>query len=107
VCEKRGVGCIVTEHILDEHAEGILEGIGQASEKCPFEFNFDPETFKPGDFVSYRIPERFGEMPFVGTILAVFEGHVEISPNDPSDPDRRMRGTRESRPVVSAAAALD
>jgi hypothetical protein len=46
-------------------------------------------------------------MPFVGTILAVFEGHVEISPNDPSDPDRRMHGTRESRPVVSAAAALD
>jgi hypothetical protein len=46
-------------------------------------------------------------MPFVGTILAVFEDHVEISPNDPSDPDRRMRGTRESRPVVSAAAALD
>ena len=46
-------------------------------------------------------------MPFVGTILTVFEGHVEISPNDPTDPDRRMRGTRESRSVVSAAAALD
>jgi hypothetical protein len=95
------------QRVRDEHAEDILERIGQAGEKCPFEFNFDPETFKPGDLVSYRIPERFGEMPFVGTILAVFEGHVEISPNDPSDPDRRMRGTRESRPVVSAAAALD
>ena len=61
----------------------------------------------PENLVSYRIPERFGEMPFVGTILAVFEDHIEISPNDPSDPDRRMRGTLESRPVVSAAAALD
>lgn len=91
----------------DKHAEVTLESIGQAGEKCPFEFNFDPKTFKPGDLVSYRIPERFGEMPFVGTILAVFEDHVEISPNDTSDPDRRMRGTRESRPVVSAAAALD
>jgi hypothetical protein len=84
-----------------------MEDMRQAGEKCPFEFNFDPDTFKPGDLVSYRIPERFGDMPFVGTILAVFEDHVEISPNDPSDPDRRMRGTRESRPVVSAAAALD
>jgi hypothetical protein len=46
-------------------------------------------------------------MPFVGRILAVFDGHIEISPNDPSDPDRRMRGTRASRPVVSAASALD
>ena len=84
-----------------------MENIGQAGEKCQFEFNFDPMTFKPGDLVSYRIPDQFGDMPFVGTILAVFEGPVEISPNDPSDPDRRMRGTRESRPVVSAAAALD
>lgn len=76
-------------------------------ESCPFEFNFDPATFKQGDQVSYRIPERFGDMPFVGTILAVFEDYVEISPNDPSDPDRRMKGTRASRPVVSAAEALE
>jgi hypothetical protein len=84
-----------------------MQGMGAANEKCPFEFNFDPATFKAGDMVSYRIPERFGDMPFVGTILAVFETHVEISPNDPTDPDRRMHGTRESRPVVSAASALD
>ncbi|MET0986730.1 MAG: hypothetical protein ABW034_15125 [Steroidobacteraceae bacterium] len=76
-------------------------------ESCPFDFNFDPVTFKPGDQVSYRIPERFGDMPFVGTILAVFEDYVEISPNDPSDPDRRMKGTRASRPVVSAKEALE
>ena len=76
-------------------------------EKCPFEFNFDPKTFKVGDTVSYRIPERFDEMPFVGILLAVEADSVVISPNDPTDPDRRMHGTRESRPVVSAKEALD
>lgn len=76
-------------------------------EKCPFEFNFDAKTFKVGDTISYRIPERFDDMPFVGILLAVEEDGVVISPNDPTDPDRRMRGTRESRPVVSAAEALD
>jgi len=75
-------------------------------EKCPFEFNFDPATFKTGDVVSYRVPESFGEMPFVGTLLSVHDDYVEISPNDPSDPDRRMRGTRDSRPIVSAKEAL-
>jgi hypothetical protein len=84
-----------------------VQSMGQTGEQCPFEFNFDPATFKPGDMVSYRIPERFGDMPFVGTLLAVFDGYVEITANDPSDPHRRMRGTRESRPVVSAASALD
>ena len=77
------------------------------SDRCPFEFNFDPATFKVGDTVSYRVPERFDEMPFVGTLIAVGEDWVEISANDPSDPDRRMRGTRESRPVVSAKEALE
>lgn len=76
------------------------------SEKCPFDFNFDPATFKVGDTVSYRVSESFGEMPFVGTLLAVYDDYVEISPNDPSDPDKRMRGTRDSRPDVSAADAL-
>jgi hypothetical protein len=75
-------------------------------EKCPFEFNFDPQTFKVGDSVSYRIPEKFGDMPFVGTILAVYEDWVEISPNDETEPDRRMRGTRTSRPIVSEKDAL-
>ena len=75
-------------------------------EKCPFAFNFDPQTFKVGDSVSYRIPEQFGEMPFVGTILAVHEEWIEISPDDPTDPDRRMRGTRTSRPIVSAKEAV-
>ncbi len=82
-------------------------GAGSSDEKCPFEFNFDAATFKVGDMVSYRITERFADMPFVGTLLEVHDDYVVISPNDPNDPDRRMRGTRASRPEVSAAAALD
>jgi hypothetical protein len=74
---------------------------------CPFQFNFDAATFKVGDMVSYRVSERFGDMPFVGTLLAVEPDHVVISPNDPADPDRRMRGTRSSRPDVSAKEALE
>jgi len=74
---------------------------------CPFEFNFDAATFKKGDSVSYRVPEAFDEMPFVGTLVEVGDDFVVISPNDPTDPDRRMRGTRESRPVVSKSQALD
>ncbi len=81
-----------------------MKDMGDGS--CPFEFNFDPATFKVGDMVSYRVSERFGDMPFVGTILAVFEDYVEISPNDLTDPDKRMRGTRESRPIVTAEEAL-
>jgi len=80
-----------------------MQGMG---ENCPFEFNFDPKTFKVGDTVSYRIPEEFGDMPFVGNLLAVHDDWVEITANDPRDPHRRMRGTRESRPVVSAKSAL-
>lgn len=85
----------------------MREMIGPGGEKCPFEFNFDAATFKVGDMVSYRVSERFGDMPFVGTLLEVHDDHVVISPNDPTDPDRRMRGTRESRPNVTAAQALD
>jgi hypothetical protein len=83
-----------------------MQNLGADGEACPFEFNFDPATFKVGDMVSYRVPDSLGDFPFVGTILAVFEDYVEISPNDPATPDKRMRGTRESRPVVSSEEAL-
>jgi hypothetical protein len=83
-----------------------MQNMGNTGEACPFEFNFEPQSFKPGDMVSYRVPDKFGDFPFVGTILAVFDDYIEISPNDPTEPDKRMRGTRESRPVVSVAEAL-
>jgi hypothetical protein len=83
-----------------------MHGLGSPDEKCPFQFVTDPTLFKVGDMVSYRISERFGDMPFVGTLLEVHDDYVVISPNDPSDRDRRMRGTRVSRPDVSAAEAL-
>jgi hypothetical protein len=76
---------------------------------CPFTLNFDPSTFKAGDLVSYRVPGSFGDTPFLGEIVAVEADHVLLRHHDPSD-DRdkvpTMRGTRESRPVVSDQQAL-
>jgi hypothetical protein len=73
---------------------------------CPFEFNFDASSFKVGDTISYRVPDQFDDMPFVGNLLEVHDDYVIITANDPSDPDRRMRGTREDRPVVTSEQAL-
>lgn len=70
---------------------------------CPFSFNFDPDTFKIGDTVSYRVPS-LGEFPFAGEIKAVHDDYIEIA--DPSEPEKWLRATRESRPVVSDADAL-
>lgn len=72
-------------------------------EKCPFEFNFDPATFKVGDTVSYRV-SSLGDFPFVATIIAVHEDHLEIA--DPSAPERVLHASRESRPLVSDEQAL-
>ncbi|WP_298690577.1 hypothetical protein [uncultured Sphingomonas sp.] len=71
-------------------------------EVCPFAFNFDPATFAIGDTVSYRVTGSLAGMPFVGTLVGVAEDHVVIA-DDPKDPASRMRGTRESRPVVEEA----
>lgn len=73
-----------------------MQGMG---ESCPFEFNFDPATFKVGDTVSYRVTGSLEGFPFVGILLEVHEDYVVISPGE-TEPDSRMRGTRESRPVV-------
>jgi hypothetical protein len=73
-----------------------MQGMG---ESCPFEFNFDATTFKVGDVVSYRVTGSLSDFPFAGTLLEVHDDHVIISA-DPNDPASRMRGTRESRPVV-------
>lgn len=75
--------------------------------ECPFEFNFDATTFKVGDVVSYRVPEAFDEMPFVGQLLEVHEEYVVLHHyGEPEDKIRPMRGTREDRPCVSEADAL-
>lgn len=76
-----------------------MQGMG---ESCPFEFNFDAATFQVGDIVSYRVTGSLEGFPFVGTLLEVHDDHVVISA-DPNDSDSRMRGTRESRPVVDEA----
>jgi hypothetical protein len=67
--------------------------------QCPFDFNMDPATFKVGDLVSYRIPGKFDDFPFMGSIVAVHDSWIEIT-SDPNDPDGVMRATRESRPIV-------
>lgn len=72
-------------------------GMGEGS--CPFEFNFDPVTFKVGDVVSYRVTGSLADFPFVGTLLEVHDDYVIIT-SDPQNPTDQMRGTRESRPTV-------
>ncbi|CAN7332950.1 hypothetical protein LJR219_001819 [Phenylobacterium sp. LjRoot219] len=75
-----------------------MQGMDDGS--CPFEFNFDPATFKVGDTVSYRVPAQFQDFPFVGVLLEVHEDYVIVSSN-PKDPSESMRATRESRPTVT------
>jgi hypothetical protein len=73
--------------------------MGMDGDNCPFEFNFDPESFKVGDVVSYRVTGSLADFPFMGTLLEVHSDYVIISA-DENDPKSRMRGSRESRPVV-------
>ena len=77
--------------------------LGMGDGDCPYQFNFDPDTFKVGDTVSYRVPS-LGEFPFAAEIKAVHEDYIEIA--DYGEPDKIVRATRESRPVVSDADAL-
>lgn len=77
--------------------------MGMGSGDCPYKFNFDPETFSVGDTVSYRVPS-LGEFPFAAEIKAVHADYIEIA--DYGEPDKIIRATRESRPVVSDKDAL-
>jgi hypothetical protein len=77
-----------------------MQGMGEG-EDCPFAFNFDPTTFKPGDTVSYRVTGSLDGFPFVGTLIEVHDDHVIIAESEGSDV--RYRGTRESRPLVDIA----
>jgi len=83
-----------------------MQNQGADGKSCPFRFNFDPRSFVAGDVVSYRVPDRFDDFPFVGTLVDVQDDCVLISPNDPTLPGKRMRGTRESRPVVHSSELL-
>lgn len=76
--------------------------MGMGSGSCPFEFNFDPATFKVGDTVSYRVTGSLRDMAFMGVLLEVHEDHVVLT-SDPNDKASRMKATRESRPIVEEA----
>jgi hypothetical protein len=77
-----------------------MQGMGQTDgEACPFEFNFDPATFKVGDTISYRVTGSLEGFPFVGTLVEVHDDYVMIA-GDAKDTSVVYRGTRESRPVV-------
>ncbi len=78
-----------------------MQNMGEG--ECPYTFNFDPATFKVGDTVSYRVP-ALGDFPFAAEIRAVYEDYIEIS--DYGEPEKRLRATRESNPVVADADAL-
>ena len=77
-----------------------MQGMGEGGENCPFEFNFDPATFKVGDTVSYRLTGTLSDWPFAGPLLEVHDDYVIIA-GDPQNPEIGYRGTRESRPVVN------
>ncbi|MET0138323.1 MAG: hypothetical protein ABW048_04370 [Sphingobium sp.] len=79
--------------------------VNSEGESCPFEFNFEPTTFRVGDMVSYRVTGSLAGFPFVGTLVEVHDDHVIISADGETE-NSRMRGTRESRPVVQEADAL-
>ena len=72
---------------------------------CPFEFNFDPDTFKVGDTVSFRVTGGLEGVPFVGTLIEVHDDYVILG-GDPDDRSSWMRATRQSRPVVEEADAF-
>jgi len=75
-----------------------MKSMGGEGEGCPFAFNFDPASFRPGDTVSYRV-STMDDWPFVGTLVEVHEDYVLIAPG-PSESDARYRATREARPLV-------
>ncbi|AKH70699.1 hypothetical protein IMCC21906_03059 [Spongiibacter sp. IMCC21906] len=77
-------------------------------EKCPFDLNFEADTFKVGDLVSYRVSGSMMDMPFVGVLSEVHDDYVLLAHFDGSETPAGpfMRGTRESRPVVSEEDAL-
>ncbi len=76
-----------------------MQNMGEGD--CPFVFNFDEKSFKPGDTVSYRV-SSMPDFPFMGELLEVHEDYVMIAA-DPLNADVIYRGTRESRPLVDGS----
>ena len=54
----------------------------EGGDKCPFDLNFEPDTFKVGDLVSYRVDGGMMDMPFVGVLVEVHDDHVMIAHYD-------------------------
>ena len=79
-----------------------MQNMGADGEACPFTFNFDSASFKPGDMVSYRVTGSLSGFPFVGTLIEVHDDYVTIA-GDPNDPSVIYRGTRADRPEVDAS----
>ncbi len=76
--------------------------IGMGRGACPVDINFEPETFKPGDLVSYRVPEEFGDTPFVGKIVTVEPDVIVLTHyGDDFAGAHKMIATRSARPVVT------
>ncbi len=76
-----------------------MQAMGETGENCPFAFNFDPESFKVGDTVSYRVTGSLSDWPFAGELVEVHDDYVIIA-GDAARPEVQYRGTRESRPIV-------
>jgi len=75
---------------------------GMGSGECPFVFNTQPETFKVGDVVSYRV-EGMDGFPFAGRLIEVHPDHVALTTDLDGQPGGEIyRATREDRPLVSA-----
>ena len=56
----------------------------------PFDLNFEPDTFKVGDLVSYRVDGGMMDMPFVGVLVEVHDDHVMLAHYDGKPHTRRQ-----------------
>ena len=53
-----------------------MDDFASNSAECPFQLNFDAETFAIGGTVSYRVAGSLEGFPFMGTLLELHEDHV-------------------------------
>ena len=80
--------------------------VNEVDKVCPFKFNTDADSFKPGDIICYYAPSLFGDIPFVGKLVEVHRDFVVLKHKDSSDlSDQRISATREGYPKVSREEA--